>query len=232
MKPLFNKEEIEKLKWNELLPFECYNCKNTFYTNKKTYIFESNHPERGRVKFCSQSCNNELNNKNLQQKFKCKTCDKEFLKRKVEIKKTKSGNHFCSRSCAAKYNNAHKTIGTKRSKLEIWLESKLKHLYSEQRILFNDVTTINSELDIYFPNLNLAFELNGIFHYEPIYGQQKLDQTQNNDNRKFQACLEKGIELCIIDSSGQKYFKESTSQKYLDIINNIINEKVNISHQK
>lgn len=109
MKPLFKKEEIEKLKWNELLPFQCYNCKNTFYTNKKTYIFESNHPERGRIKFCSQSCNNELNNKNLKQKVKCKSCNKEFWKKNSEMSKTKSGNHFCSKSCSAIFNNTQRT---------------------------------------------------------------------------------------------------------------------------
>ena len=71
--------------------------------------------------------------------------------------------------------------------------------------------------------------LNGIFHYEPIYGQDKLSQIQNNDNRKFQACIENGIELCIIDSSQQKYFKEQSSLKYLNIITNIINKLLNFS---
>jgi len=72
----------------------------------------------------------------------------------------------------------------------------------------------------------LAFELNGIFHYEPIYGQNKLNQIQNNDNRKFQACLENNIELCIIDTSSQTYFKPKTAQKFLDIITNLINNKI------
>jgi hypothetical protein len=73
--------------------------------------------------------------------------------------------------------------------------------------------------------MKLAFELNGIFHYESIYGEAKLHQIQNNDKRKFQACLERGIELCIIDSSNLKYFKESNAKPYLDIIINIINKK-------
>lgn len=59
-------------------------------------------------------------------------------------------------------------------------------------------------MDIYIPVLSLAFELNGIFHYEPIYGEGKLLSIQNNDDRKFQACLEHDIELCIINSSEQK----------------------------
>ena len=80
--------------------------------------------------------------------------------------------------------------------------------------------------DIYIPSLKLAIELNGIFHYEPIFGEDKLKKVQNNDNRKFQACLEKEIEFCIIDTSQQKYFKEKTSQKYLSIITEIIDLKL------
>ena len=134
-------------------------------------------------------------------------------------------NQFCNRSCSAIYNNTHKTHGTRRSKLEHWLEDQLTILYPSLEIHFNRKDAINSELDFYFPSLKLAFELNGIFHYEPIYGADKLLRTQNNDNRKFQACIEQGIELCIIDSSNQKYFKTATSQKYLDIIINVIESK-------
>lgn len=82
--------------------------------------------------------------------------------------------------------------------------------------------TIKSELDIYIPSLKLAFELNGLFHYEPIFSKEKLDNIQNNDNRKMQACYEKQIELCIIDVSKQKYFKEQTCLPFLKIIQDII----------
>ena len=106
------------------------------------------------------------------------------------------------------------------------MEDQLKIIYPELEILYCDKTTINSELDIYIPSLKLAFELNGIFHYEPIYGESRLNQIQNNDNRKFQACIENGIELCIIDTSQHKYVKPSTSQKYLDIIISILSDKI------
>ena len=86
---------------------------------------------------------------------------------------------------------------------------------------------INSELDIYFPELKLAVELNGIFHYEPIFGNEKLQSIKNNDCRKFQACLEKQIELIIIDTSSLTYFKEENAKKFLDIIYNIISKKIN-----
>lgn len=66
--------------------------------------------------------------------------------------------------------------------------------------------------------MKLAFELNGILHYEPIYGIEKLHQIQNNDIRKFQACLEKSVSLVVIDSSEMKNFKPIKAKKYLDIV--------------
>jgi hypothetical protein len=141
-------------------------------------------------------------------------------------RKSKSGNRFCSRSCAATYNNLHKTTGTRRSKLEVWLEEQLRKLYPDLKILFNAKEAINAELDIHFPDLNLAFELNGIYHYEPIHGPKKLASIQTNDHRRFSACAEKGIALCIIDVSTMTYFKPTKGQYYLNIITNIINNKL------
>lgn len=172
--------------------------------------------------YCSQKCNGE--DRQNKANVKCKQCNNTFAKKISQIKKTK--NNFCSKSCAATYNNTHKTKGTKISKLEIWLAEQLPKLYPDLEFHFNRKDAIESELDIYVPSLKLAFELNGIFHYEPIFGQEKLASIQNNDNRKFQACLEKNIELCIIDSSQLKYFKPQKAQKYLDIIYNIINNNL------
>jgi hypothetical protein len=163
---------------------------------------------------------NKSNEKKPKVKVSCKQCNSNFLKYKNQIKKTK--NNFCSHSCHATYLNLNKRHGTRRSKLEVWLEEKLPKIYPSLDFHFNLKDTINSELDIYIPKLKLAFELNGIFHYEPIFGKKKLSQTQNNDSRKFQACLEKGIELCIIDVSQLKNFKPDRAKKYLDIICDII----------
>ncbi len=182
-------------------------------------------PEGAR-RFCSKSCAISFNKKKYEyeyQKVSCCLCNKQFQKQSSEIQKTK--NNFCSHSCAATYNNTHKTHGTRRSKLEVWLEEQLPSLYPSLEFHFNRKDVINAELDIYIPSLKLAFELNGLFHYEPIFGPEKLAQIQNNDERKFQACLEKGIELCLIDVSNLKYFKPQGAQKYLSIITSILNER-------
>lgn len=221
MKPIFTKEEFESSKSTDLLQCQCYYCDNTFSSMKKNIQAALNQSNRNAVKFCSTECKYLFRNKKID--VECSNCKQSFQKKKDQFDKT--NNHFCSRSCAASFNNKNKSKGNRRSKLEIWLENQLKIKYPGLPILFNDKETICSELDIYVPSFRLAFELNGIFHYEPIFGQEKLNQIQENDKSKFKACLDAHINLCIIDTSQQKYFKEKTSKKYLDIITTIINQR-------
>ena len=227
MKKLFTNLEFINAKSNEQLPCLCQYCNKTFYLTK--HEIQIKLISKYKNMFCSYKCKSKFQIAEI--KIKCTNCNKEFNRIPSQIKKSKSNNHFCSQSCAATYSNLHKNKGNCRSKLEKYLEEQLKLLYPDLKILFNDKTTINSELDIYIPSLKLAFELNGIFHYEPIFGQDKLNQILNNDNRKFQASIEHGIELCIIDVSQQKYFKEQSTKKYLNIINNVINNNLGLYSQ-
>jgi len=150
----------------------------------------------------------------------CLQCNKLFQKQAHRIKK--SPNHFCDRSCSAKYHNVHKTIGTRRSKLEIFLESKLRKSYPELKLLCNDKSAINSELDFYFPELQLAIELNGILHFEPIYGNSKLTQIQSNDTKKSFLCHQQHINLAVIDCSTYSHLTEKVKNKYWNIVNNLL----------
>lgn len=228
MHPLFTEEELQNGNCKQIFPLKCLHCNKIFYKNKsqikrcKKYLTNST----TQMDYCSLKCYYSSHRESFINVF-CAQCNKQFIKNRAEIKKTK--NHFCCSSCAAKYNNANKTKGTRVSKFEKWLQEKLPVIYPTLDFNFNQKKEINSELDIYIPSLKLAFELNGIFHYEPIYGQNKLSSIQTNDNRKILACSEKGIELCIIDVSAIKYFKESRIIKYLDIIKNIINNR--LSHR-
>lgn len=193
---------------------KCDYCNIMFYKPQ-------NQIKKTKLHFCGQVCfrNYQRKIKEESQKVICLNCNVEFYKTVTEQKKTK--NNFCCKSCSATYNNKNKTHGTRVSKLEIFLQEQLSKQYSYE-FHFNRKDAINSELDIYIPELKLAFELNGIFHYEPIYGEEKLNQIQNNDHRKFQACLERGIELCIIDTSWIKNNTLPRMNKILEIINKII----------
>lgn len=221
MKPLYTEENYDIAQGSSLLPFECYCCNGTFYKPKKEIKYALK-KKLNNCKYCSLKCRDK--SRITLQKVVCKQCNKEFKRQPSDIKK--SLNHFCGSSCSCTYQNTHKTKGIKRSKLEAWLETKLCVLYPDLEFHFNRKDAINSELDIYIPSLKLAFEINGIFHYEPIFGEGQLNKIQNNDHRKFQACIENGISLCIIDASTLKYFKDQNAQKYLDIIISIVKERL------
>lgn len=212
-------KELNLLKYNTEIELQCEFCENRFF-KKVVEIKKDINRGRSTKYYCTRTC--FCNARKISHKvYYCRQCKKPF--QRALDKRCKQ--HFCSSSCSAIYNNTHKTKGYRRSKLEVWLEAELIRLYPNLEFHFNRKDTINSELDIYIPSLKLAFELNGIFHYEPIYGKEKLDQIKNNDTRKFQACLEHGVELCIINTSQFKTFKPKASQKYLDIISCIIDNK-------
>ena len=226
MKPLYTQEQFDSAKSTDKLPCECYQCGGMFYAQRNNLLRVIKKSTPNDCRFCSHTCTTIFNRNSPPLEVDCSNCQSKFMKKQSDIKKSKSGNHFCSKSCSASYNNKNKTTGTRRSKLESYIEEQLTILYPEFEINFNRKDAIGSELDIYIPSLNIAFELNGIFHYEPIYGVDKLNQIQNNDTNKFKLCIENKIDLCIIDTSGQSYFKIYTSQKYLDIITNIINKRI------
>jgi len=229
MNPLFTEEEFKTATCKQLLPFKCPVCEKLFHKSKNLVLrfLKGTDPVRnktGKHLFCSHSCTARSKNINSNMEVICKQCGESFFKRAAQIKKTK--NNFCGHHCAAKWHNAHKTTGTRRSKLEKWIEQQLRWLYPTLPINCNKTDAINAELDLYFPTLHFAVELNGVFHYEPIYGGEKLGKIKTNDQRKMLACAEQSIELCVIDVSSISYFKPEKAQQYLNIITAIINHKL------
>ena len=194
----------------------CLNCEIKF--DKKSYEIK-----RSPNHFCSRNCNNEFQKTSVE--VECKKCSKKFIKKFKEYKK--SPNHFCSKSCAVSYNNTQKKYGTRRSKLESYLEEQIRENYPQLDLVCNQKTVIESELDFYFPQLKFAIELNGITHYEPIYGQDKFEKIQNNDKRKVIACYEKGIELAVIDSSSCKNLSANHKEKFKKLTFGLIDQVKN-----
>lgn len=201
----------------------CTQCAKNF--SRKTALVNADLKRGRKNTFCSVRCWSLFNRPKHEGTVTttCGNC-KTVLTKSTSIKKgSKSGFIFCSKSCAATYNNKHKTHGTRRSKLETYIEEQLKTDFPQLTILYNSKEAIESELDFFFPQLRLAIELNGIFHYEPIYGTDKFDKIQNNDRQKILKCAERGIELCIIDSSQCKYLNDKAKLKYYSIVKEIIN---------
>jgi len=224
MKPLYTENEFKSAKSREKLPLQCESCEDTFYRTKHD-IQTAMLPHRsGTSNFCSKRCSAKRRRPSPVM-VSCEQCRKQFKRFSCYVRK----RNFCSKSCSMTWRNLHKKHGTRRSKLEKWLEEQLTVLYPDLEIHFNRKDAIESELDIFIPSLMLAFELNGIFHYEPIHGQDKLDKILNNDHRKMLACAEREIEMCVIDNSSLKYFKPKSAQKFLKIVQDIIDARLSDS---
>lgn len=213
-----NKQIYNSYKGKELIPLDCCYCKIRYSVKKRTCRMGILYKDSD-SNFCSKKCQSLSATTSVAEP--CASCSNPVLRNPYERNKTK--NVFCNNSCAAKYNNTHKTTGNRRSKLESYLEEQLRIVYPDLQIIANGKEVIESELDLYFPELKFAVELNGIFHYEPIYGQDKLEKIQNNDKQKFIKCYEAGIELMILDTSKQKRFTVKSSSEYLDIIKEHLN---------
>lgn len=222
MSILLTEDEVKKHKQYDKIPIKCDYCHGTSFRIKKN-LNSFRYPKRNiAIKDCPVFCNSICASNSLKTalEVQCKQCKISFHKLLCNIKKIP--NHFCSKSCAASYNNTHKTYGIRRSKLEVYLEEQIRLNYPSLNLICNSKEAVNSELDFYFLSLKFAIELNGILHYEPIYGQDKFDKIQNNDKQKSQLCFQKGIELAIIDSSTCDYLNQKAKDKYWNIVNNLI----------
>jgi very-short-patch-repair endonuclease len=194
-----------------MITHRCAQC-NKEFTHRL-----NNRRNGSRQKYCSIECRDNSHRTALP--VTCDNCGIQFEKHPSRI--TKTNHNFCSQSCAATYRNTHRTTGTRRSKLESYLESQIRSEFPDLTLICNGKDAIGSELDFYFPQLRLAIELNGIFHYEPIYGSDKLEQIQANDQQKSLRCAAAGIELCII-SCTESYVTKIVKERYWSIIKNLV----------
>lgn len=210
---------LTPLKSRDNVSLNCDNCHRMF--NRKKNVIQIAMSKKTTTAFCSRSCRGIGNIIRIQ--CRCTACGKEFFKRHSQLKEHR--NDFCNKSCSAHYNNKNKTHGTRRSKLEKWLETTINKHIPDLKILYNSKIAIGSELDIYIPSLSLAFEVNGIFHYKPIHGPDRLEKIQRMDAEKRQMCEELGIMLITINTSSQRVFTEVSSMIYLETILDTIKAK-------
>jgi dTDP-4-amino-4,6-dideoxygalactose transaminase len=140
---------------------------------------------------------------------------------KISFISTEKDSKYCSRSCRSinlKLSSyAHKAGGKSRSQIELFVEENLVKDFPNIEFVFNDKETIGSELDAYIPELKMAIEINGIIHYEPIYGEEKLTKVQNRDRQKMINCYNLGIELIVIPLGRKGLSKKQTEEIYNEI---------------
>lgn len=172
--------------------------------------------------FCSIKCRYSYQEKGISSN--CKWCSKIILKTPAEKRKAKA-NLFCSKSCAAKYNNRHKKTGTRRSKLEIYLEQQLREGFPDLQLLCNTRKLLGIELDFYFPQLKFAVEINGFLHFKAIYGAEKLKRIQEIDREKAEKCEQKEIDLYINDVSNDFHLTKELKEKHWQTIKELVTFK-------
>jgi endogenous inhibitor of DNA gyrase (YacG/DUF329 family) len=79
------------------MKLKCDFCKKIFLRERKTYN-QKNH-------FCSLKCKGLFQTQNQTVIFKCDICGKKVIHSISLFNRSKSGKHFCSRSCGAIFNN-------------------------------------------------------------------------------------------------------------------------------
>lgn len=77
------------------------------------------------------------------------------------------------------------------------------------------------ELDFYFPQLDLAVEWNGIYHFREVHG--NLEKIQKSDLLKQELCRTKGIRLIVVeDRTSSKKFIEVETNKLVKLIASLV----------
>lgn len=184
----------------------CITCNKTF--TKQSYEVQ----RTSNMNFCSRKCNHTF--RKTSEIIACVHCGQTRSIKLSQKVRSKSGNFFCSRSCAVSYNNKLKRIG-RRSKCEMILCSLIEESFPNIHIIPNDKTMLSGvEVDIAIPEINLAIEWNGIVHYRPIYGEAKLQNIQARDATKLKLAAEQNVHLVVIpdlistDKAVKAAFKE------------------------
>jgi very-short-patch-repair endonuclease len=149
----------------------------------------------------------------------------QLQERKNKSKKQwESMDKYTQENILKKANNAVRLSSKIGSKLERYL---LKELLNDgfDVVFHQEQTLANTKLqiDLLLPKLNVAIEVDGPSHFEPVWGEQNLSKNKKYDNKKNGLILGKG--LCLIRIKQTKDFSTSRAKiiydKLRDRLNNL-----------
>jgi len=107
------------------------------------------------------------------------------------------------------------------SKMEKYIRSELQTLghsviYHEKQLIKGS----NLEIDIYLPDLNVIIEIDGISHFEPIWGQKAFEKQQKADAVKSGLILSIGFVMLRVKQT----CKTVSQVKMTDTLSHILEE--------
>lgn len=192
-------DELRLKKARDKVPLQCERCGNIFHALKQRVQVARKPGSRMKLAYCSVKCGCEANKKAA--KVACPTCGKPFERQASQMAKT--DRSFCSRSCAAVFNNREGLLGTRRSGPELYLAQLLAERHPSLAIEFNVRNFLHCgfEIDALIREKRLAIEVNGPVHYLPIHGDGLLARVRRADEAKEAELRSLGFDFVTIDVS-------------------------------
>jgi len=187
---------------NKLYSTNLERYKNKFYLKSTIY-------KNKRVNFLLENYNlNVINFDKSVYTIKCDICNKEYnIKNSLMLQRILYKTKMC---VLCNPINSYCESG-KENQLSNFIKSFCDN------IILNDRHLIK-ELDIYLPNLKLAFEFNG------IYWHSELNVDKNYHLNKTELCEQHGIHLIHIYEDDWIYKQEIVKSKILDLLDKIPNK--------
>lgn len=207
MKLTIPESSLDSIKGDGLVPLECERCGIIFHLPKFRVMVARKGKGTTKARYCSPRCGTMAHKS--ASVVACAECGKSFEKSASQINRTT--NHFCMQRCAAIFNNRHKKIGVKRSRLEDLIVNRIRSEFPGLALSMNNRTILKGgyEVDILIESLKLAIEINGPTHFIPIYGQAKFARIQLNDTGKALQLKDLGFSLVLIDASDSRDMRRS-----------------------
>lgn len=163
-----------------------------------------------------------------------KLSDKERQKRKKDsLKRWENLDDNAKQNMRKAAHTAIRKSSVEGSKLEKFLLNKLiennyKVDFHKEQILSNT----KLQIDLFLPKDNIAIEVDGPSHYEPVWGQDSLNKNRAYDQKKTGLIIGKGIKLIRIKQTGDYSNARAliVTRKLLELLKDIRNSKDNLFH--